>query len=170
MLLHLLERLDRGLRLLLEGMAISLLSALALICFVEVVLRYGFGRSLAWYDEFSGYLLVWLSFLGSALAQREERHIGVVEVGGETAPGGRRRAKLAVHTVLLAVQGVLLYYGARLAFRFRDEPAITLPVPMGLLYTVIPLSALLIILLQITQVARLLQPRERSVSDRQSTP
>jgi len=150
MLAGFLDRADRPAQRLAEALVIAILVSLVSICFVEVVLRYGFGRGLGWYDEFAGYLLVWLTFLGSVLAQREERHIGFELFD-------RRWVKLLQHLLLAGIQAVLLYYGAGLALRFLGEQAITLPVPMGLLYAVIPFSALLFLLVQARQVLRLLR-------------
>lgn len=143
------ERLDRCLRFILERLAVTLLTTLVVICFVEVVLRYGFGGSLGWYDEFGGYLLVWLTFVGTALAQQDERHIGLGFFEG------RRAAKLVSHALLMGVQLVLLASGFEIAVRFWRESAITLPVPMGFLYAVIPLSAVSVLLIQAVQVRRL---------------
>lgn len=150
MLAGFLDRADRLVQRLAEALVVAVLVSLVVICFVEVVLRYGFGRSLGWYDEFAGYLLVWLTFLGSAVAQRGERHVGVEILG-------RRWMKLLRHFLLMGVQVVLLYYGALLALRFLGERAISLPVPMGLLYAAIPFSALLFLIVQARQVARLLR-------------
>jgi TRAP-type C4-dicarboxylate transport system permease small subunit len=51
---------------------------------------------------------------------------------------------------------VLLVYGAELAVRFLQENAITLPVPMGAVYAVIPISAALMLLVEGIRIARLL--------------
>jgi TRAP-type C4-dicarboxylate transport system permease small subunit len=161
-----LDRADRLLKALLEALIAGIVASLVMVCFVEVMLRYGFGRGLGWYDEFAGYLLVWLTFLGSALAQREERHIGLESLPARLGPAARRWTKLLEHLLLALIQLVLLYYGTLLALRFHGEQAITLPVPMGFLYAVIPVSALAILLIQLTQVRRWLQPPDEA--DRRS--
>ena len=38
-----------------------------LVC-LGVFFRYALGSSLAWYDEFASYLLVWLTFYGAVVA------------------------------------------------------------------------------------------------------
>ncbi|MFQ5789690.1 MAG: TRAP transporter small permease [Acidobacteriota bacterium] len=152
-----LERSERAVRLLLEKTVVVLLSAIAVICFVEVVLRYGFGRSFGWYDEFTGYLLVWLTFLGAVLAQQQGRHIGVENLFERLGRQGRRLLMLFVQALLIAIHLVLLAYGSQLVARFLSDRAITLPVPMGIVYLVIPLSAALMLSVQVMAVTRLLR-------------
>jgi TRAP-type C4-dicarboxylate transport system permease small subunit len=148
--------LEAALRKLLGAGAGLILAAIAGICFVEVVLRYGFGSSFAWYDEFVGYLLVWLTFVGAVLAQSHRQHIGIENLV-ENASGGTARAlKLANHALMVAIHVVLLVYGTELVMRFLREDAITLPVPMGLVYVAIPASAALMLAIEAIHIARLL--------------
>ena len=49
----------------------------AVLTFIEVVLRYGFGASLAFTHELVIYLLILTGFIGSSIGVREKTHIGV---------------------------------------------------------------------------------------------
>jgi len=141
------------------GVAVSvLLSAIAVICFVEVILRYVFAASLSWYDELVGYLLVWLTFLSAVLAQSHGQHIGIPDLVERAPERARRWLSVASHLVLAGVHGVLLVYGAQLAVRFLGERAITVPVPMGVVYGVIPISAALMLVAEAIRVVRLVRP------------
>ena len=140
------------------GVAVAvLLSAIAVICFLEVILRYLFAASLSWYDELVGYLLVWLTFLGTVLAQSHGQHIGIRDLVERAPERARRALSLSSHLVLVAVHLVLLVYGAQLAMRFLGERAITVPVPMGVVYGVIPVSAALMLVVQAARIARLIR-------------
>jgi TRAP-type C4-dicarboxylate transport system permease small subunit len=138
------------------GALVSLLLAgIAVLCFVEVVLRYFFARSLSWYDELAGYLLVWLTFLGAVLAQVHRQHIGIEELLERAPERSRRWMEAARHSVLLAVHLALLVYGTELALRFLGESASSVPVPMGAVYAVIPLSAALMVVLESARIVRI---------------
>ncbi len=137
------------------GVAVSiLLSAIAVICFLEVILRYVFAASLSWYDELVGYLLVWLTFLGAVLAQSHGQHIGIGDLVERAPAPIRRPMELSGHLVLVAVHLVLVIYGLKLAIPFLGERAITVPVPMGFVYGVIPVSAALMLVVEAAQIAR----------------
>ena len=151
-----LERVENALRSFLSSAVALVLAAIAAICFIEVVRR-PFGGSFVWYDEFVGYLLVWLTFLGAVLARSYHQHIGVDNLLEKVRPETRRWLVLTTHVLMIAIHIVLLVYGAQLVFRFLSERAITIDVPMGLVYSVIPLSALLMLIVEGLQIARLLR-------------
>ncbi len=152
-----LDRTEIALRSVLGAAAALILGAIAVICLVEVILRYLFAASLAWYDESVGYLLVWLTFLGAVLAQSHEQHIGIADLVQRAPERARRSLSIASHLVLVGVHLVLLLYGWQLAIRFLGERAIAVPVPMGAVYGVIPLSAVLMLLVEAAHIARLLR-------------
>ncbi len=150
----LLERLERALRSFLTIAVALILGAIASICFIEVARR-PFGGSFVWYDEFVGYLLVWLTFLGAVLARSYHQHIGIDNLLESVSPGARRILELTTHGLMVAVHVVLLIYGAQLVLRFLTERAITVDIPAGLVYLVIPLSAVFMLLIEAIQIARL---------------
>ena len=156
------DRLERVIRRLLEATLAVVLAAMVAICFLEVVLRYGFGSSFGWYDEFAGYLLVWLTFLGAVTAQQEDRHVGVGDLAGRFGPRWHRAAAFTTLGLMIGIHVLLLYHGGHLAIRFLTDRAITLPVPMGIIYAIIPLSAVLMLVLLGIQLSRLLQSEPES--------
>ena len=70
----------------------------------------------------------------------------------------RRVLELTAHGLMVLVHVVLLLYGAQLVSRFLSERAITVDIPVGLVYLVIPLSAVLMLLIEAIQIARLFAP------------
>lgn len=149
-----LDRIELTLRSVLGVVVALLLSAIAAICFLEVILRYLFAASLSWYDELVGYILVWLTFLGAVLAQSCGEHIGIGDLVDRAPAWLRRALELARHAVLVAIHLVLLIYGTELAVRFLGEGASSFPLPMGVVYGVIPLSAALMLVVETVRIAR----------------
>jgi TRAP-type C4-dicarboxylate transport system permease small subunit len=149
-----LDRVERALQSGLGAALVLLLSAIAGICLVEVILRYVFSASFSWYDELVSYLLVWITFLGAVLAQSHGQHIGIGNLVERAPRRSRRALELANHAVLIAVHLVLLVYGTELAVRFLGERAITVPLPMGVVYGVIPLSAALMLVVEVIRIRR----------------
>ncbi len=152
-----LERTDRLVHDVLEWAVAGVLLAIAVICFAEVVLRYGLGRSFGWYDEFIGYLLVWLTFLATVLAHQHGQHIGIDNALKRLPHWAQRFAGLFNHAVMAVIHIVLLVYGTQLVSRLLGERAITLPIPMGLVYLVLPASAVLMLVIEAIHVLRFLQ-------------
>lgn len=126
-----------------------LLLGLAALCLVEVPLRYGFGGGIGFYDELAGFGLVWLTFLGAVLARRDGAHIGIRNLVRSLRPGPRKSVRLMEHSLMVVLHLVILWFGGVLALRFATERAITMPLPMGLFYLVLPLSAALTLSIEI---------------------
>lgn len=51
--------------------------AIVLVTFMQVILRYGFRSPTTWAEELVVFLFVWLSFIGSALVLKDNRHIAI---------------------------------------------------------------------------------------------
>lgn len=56
---------------------ILLLSVMVLMAFLQVVLRDLFSVGILWGDVFLRHLVLWVGFLGAALATRDEKHFGM---------------------------------------------------------------------------------------------
>ena len=62
---------------LIELMIIVLASAMVLIVFINVLTRYFFHTAIAWTDESSRFLFIWLSFLGAILVNDKYEHMNL---------------------------------------------------------------------------------------------
>ncbi len=109
---------------LLEWWAVLLLVLMVLLVILGVFFRYVLGASLAWYDEFASYLLVWLTFSGTVVASYRHRHIGFEVVVDRLQPRTRRIVDFVGESFVLFFQGVLLYYGWSLTRKMGDETAV----------------------------------------------
>jgi TRAP-type C4-dicarboxylate transport system permease small subunit len=77
---------------------------LAFICvlvFVQVIMRYCFGRSLAWSEELARYLFIWVIYFGLNLAIRDEMETKV-EIIDQFA-GEKGRIVLAILRYLITL-------------------------------------------------------------------
>lgn len=72
------------------------------ITFLQVVLRYGFGASLAWIDEISRYCFIWLVFLTGAILARHGAHIAIDIVEAMATPAMRRWLLILADLSLIA--------------------------------------------------------------------
>jgi TRAP-type C4-dicarboxylate transport system permease small subunit len=140
----------------LEWVVILLVMALA----VEVTLGVAFralGRSLAWYDEVASVLLAWLTFYGAALASVRRAHIGCPELVDAMPWPVRRAFNIAAELVVIAFFALLGAVGAWILPVLHTDALVSLPwIPMSVVQSVIPISAVLIIVAELTHLADLL--------------
>ena len=62
---------------LLRWLMVIIIASMAVLVFLNVVLRYGFNSSLTITEEIGRYLFVWLTFLGAISAFIRNRHVRV---------------------------------------------------------------------------------------------
>lgn len=135
------------------------LAGICLITFANVVVRYFTNFSFAATEEVTIALMVAMTLLGASAAYARDRHIRV-EVAADLLPAAwRRRLKGVTWAASLAMFGLLVWYGGRMAwddYRFEvTSPALGLP---QWIYTVwLPVLAAAVMLRLLWQVVRSLR-------------
>jgi TRAP-type C4-dicarboxylate transport system permease small subunit len=144
---------------LLEWVVVALMAVLALEVTLGVVFR-SFGRSLAWYDEVASALLAWLTFYGAALASVRRAHIGCPEIVERLPWRARRAAGILAQVLVITFFALLGGVGAWILPVLATDALVSLPaIPMSVVQSVIPISAALIIVAEITHLADLVAAR-----------
>jgi C4-dicarboxylate transporter DctQ subunit len=135
------EIIDRAEQILL----VVLLSSMIVIAFLQIVLRNLFSTGLAWGDPLVRNLVLWIGFIGAALATREGKHINIDVVSRWMPPLGKGLAEFLTELFSFFICGLLTF--AALKFikneaqmgnvAFLEIPAwipeIILPVVFGLM-------------------------------------
>lgn len=94
--------------------------AIAVLINLEIVMRYFLNQPVGWSDELSRVLMVWLTFLGSAVAVGRGSHLGLNVLGRRLSPRQLKRLDLLVFAAIICFSVVLLWQGieaTRTAFR-----------------------------------------------------
>lgn len=129
-----------------EVMTVIILGVITAMVSVEVILRYGFGKSLDITDEFTRYALVWMVFLACSLAVADNSHIRVEFVVNFFK--GKMRAAVNLFAQLLFIGFlVFLIVEGSIALPFQlDQIIPTLNISMFWFYLAMPMGGLLMIL------------------------
>ncbi|HDL4390686.1 TPA: TRAP transporter small permease [Mannheimia haemolytica] len=80
---------------------VVILSAMSILVFVNVVLRYGFNSSISVTEEVSRYMFVWLAFLGAVLAFSENQHVKVTMLTDKLSPTARNILSVVTDLAML---------------------------------------------------------------------
>ena len=151
---------------LLEWVAIALMAALAVEVTVGVVFRYS-GYSLVWYDEVATILLAWVTFYGSALAVMKHAHMGVPEIVRLMPPRLRVGATVLAQACTLAFFALLAWFGYVILEILASDRLVSLPeVSVAYAQSVIPVSAVLIIIAQLLVFPEVMREARRGDIER----
>jgi TRAP-type C4-dicarboxylate transport system permease small subunit len=119
---------------------VVLTAVLALMGFTTVVFRYILQSSLFWGDEFLRYLMIWLVFVGGALAIRHRALITVDIFTQPLSPRVRSRASSVVFAVATIFLVALAWIGMQLARRSAGTISASMGIPMDWMYLVFPVG------------------------------
>ena len=158
---------------LLEWAVVVLMIVLAVEVTLGVVFRF-VGSSLAWYDEVASVLLAWVTFYGSALASVRRAHIGCPELVERMPWPARRLAGIVAQVLVIAFFALLGGVGVWITPILATDTLVSLPsIPMSVVQSVIPISAALIIVAEVTHLIDLFitkrPPRAGGVSPAAAT-
>jgi TRAP-type transport system small permease protein len=143
----------------------ALLAASCALVFANVVLRYGFGVSLAWAEEVSRYLMIWLAFLAAGLALREGAHIAVDTLPEALPEGPARALRAAIVLAMAGFLGLLVWLGWEYALFAWTQRTPVLRMSAGMVYLAVPVGCALM-LVHLALVARRYVTRPRDQSER----
>lgn len=154
----------RGVRILENAAVTIILSVVCSVTAAQVVFRFILKMPLAWSDELATFSFVWFALLGSALAVRENAHIGV-DALVRMLPARYRRI-IAVGSLILVqfFLGCLIKFGIDLLRRIGDQRSAGLQIEIFWVYLSLPVSAALMLLHTLPEMRRLLSDLRANAS------
>lgn len=123
-----------------------MLCVLVITVGANVTGRFVFNYSLAWADELSRYVFIWVIFIGAALAYFRDEHIAVDLLVKRLGPRPAAALNLLRDLLVLAVLLVLLWGSVGVMTTFAQTSAI-LGVPLRLVNVSVPIAAALMTLM-----------------------
>ncbi|MHB1653993.1 MAG: TRAP transporter small permease [Desulfitobacteriaceae bacterium] len=123
-----------------------ILGVLVLIVFSNVLGRYVFHSSLAWSEEISRFLLIWMVFLGSIIAYINNDHLGLdLLVKVLPLKLAQLIAVIADILVIYAI-GLLIKGGYRMTVESWDWLSPATSTPYGYVYIIVPIAGTILLL------------------------
>jgi TRAP-type C4-dicarboxylate transport system permease small subunit len=143
-----------------ERVLIFLSVSIAAVVFLQVVFRYLLRQPLFWSEELPRYLLIWMTFLGAALAQKHDAHMSITLVVNWLSPRARRAVRVLGHLVMIGFLGVLVHSGGLVTSITVHHRSTALQIPMAAVYVALPVgAALMAVYLALQIVLELRRPR-----------
>lgn len=124
----------------------------------QVISRYIIGSPSTFTEELARFLLIWICLLGGAYAAGKKMHLSINLLPNRLSKGAKQ--KLAIFTfsiVILFALLVMVIGGGRLVqiSYVLGQSSSALNIPLAYIYTVLPLSGLLIIYYKVIEIKQL---------------
>lgn len=129
-----------------------LMAVLVSLVFIQVVLRYVFSNGLVWVEELDRYIFVWLMFLGIATGVYKQKHIAITAVA-DRLKGFSKGIQLLVHIITGSFFAVLCWQGIQFVEVNMSGTAAVLPINLGIIYSIIPLSGFIAMIFVVVLIA-----------------
>jgi len=147
----------RYLMIALKYLLVALSVFLVLIVFGNVVGRYAFNFSLAWSEEASRFLFVWVILIGSVLANERWEHMNL-DILVQRFPGRAGRSiQLTAQIVMLVVLGLVIRGGVIVTVENLGWESPALEIPYGMVYSVVPFCCAVMFYQNLVRAARIVK-------------
>jgi len=114
----------------------------------QVFSRYILRSPSSFTDELARFLLIWIGILGAAYVSGQGKHLAIDLLPGKLSETGKKRLTFFISLVILLFAAtVMVIGGIRLVYvtLYMGQKSSALQVPLGYVYTVLPISGLLVI-------------------------
>jgi len=120
-----------------------MLAGMVVAVFGNVIFRYFLDAALAWSEEVSRFMFIWLAFMGSVIAYIRNEHLGLDILLKVLPPIGARILVLVADALVLFALIVMTYGGVVMtADSFASGwVAAAVPIPYGYVYMAVPIAA-----------------------------
>ena len=138
-------------RIIVKYIMLVMASSIFVIILVTVFSRYLSNYVVSWSEEVPRYLLVWIGFLGAALAVDRKDHIGFDFLFNKLPARGREILMLILNVGIALVGWIMLAYGIDFVGQFGGDWMESIPFTNIWFYSALPVSGALILLFIIRQ-------------------
>ncbi|MDD3252635.1 MAG: TRAP transporter small permease [Lachnospiraceae bacterium] len=128
-----------------EKILFVLMIVLVAITFLQVLSRFVFKIPVSWSQEVVKLCFVWIIFLGSAIAVKEETHLTLDMLTALLPEKLQKIVRIIILLLMLLCAGILLYGGSKYCANCIGKTMITLPFPANIQYVSMPVSAVMMI-------------------------
>ena len=118
-----------------------LLSVMIIVAFLQIVLRNIFATGISWADPLVRNLVLWVGFIGAAIATREGRHITINAIPQWMPPRGKAVIGIITHVFSLFICGLLTFASVKFIRNEAIMGGITfLGIPAWIPQIIIPIT------------------------------
>ena len=140
------EKITTVLNAFLKHILVILMAAMVFIVSANVFTRYVFSFSLTWSSELSRYLMLWAAFIGASVLVNQDAHMKM-----DLLERFLKKRLWRVHRIIIITGSLVFFliqtvFGCMLVIKTQGQIAASIRfLPMCVVYSVLPISGLLMI-------------------------
>lgn len=128
-----------------EYLMVAMVMLMTALIFIQVIMRYIFGNSLAWSEELSRYLFLWSIWLGASYGIKTQGHIRLTVLTSRLSPRIQDIVGVIVYIIWFLFVLFLVVKGYELVAKIyvSGQTSIALRLPMWIAYASVPVGCTL---------------------------
>lgn len=153
---------------LLEAALAAALAAMVLTVGANVFLRYVIGSALSWGDEVPQILLVWITFLGAALAIRRGEQFELDLLVESLPTAVARPLRMATQLLVVLMTTAVIYWSSEVALRIVPWVMPATGISRALVYAACPVGCSFILVYTLYDLAVLIRSPGKDAGQKRS--
>lgn len=146
----------------LSSLCVIIFALVVIIGTYQITTRYFFNKPSTVSEELLTYSFTWMALLASALVFGKRDHMRMGFLADKLTGTPRRILEIVIELLVMLLSGsVLVYGGATIMQLTMTQVTASLGIPMGIVYTVVPLSGIIIVFYSILNIIDLAVGYER---------
>ncbi len=146
----------------LSSLCVIIFALVVIIGTYQITTRYFFNKPSTVSEELLTYSFTWMALLASALVFGKRDHMRMGFLADKLTGTPRKILEIVIELLVMLLSGsVLVYGGATIMQLTMTQVTASLGIPMGIVYTVVPLSGIIIVFYSILNIIDLAVGYER---------
>lgn len=143
-----------------EVFLVTIFALLVIDVLFQVFSRYVLESSVSWTEEYARFSLIWISIIGAAYLHAKREHLSMDFIYEKLSVTNKKKVALLIEVlVFLFALIVMVGGGFNLVYTtlHLDQLSGTLRIPLGYIYSALPISGLLIMCFSAYHISKILK-------------
>lgn len=155
---------------LLLGLIASLLAIMVVLMLWQVFTRYVLSTPALFTEETLRFMMIWTALLGTAYCFGTQKHLALELLPSMCPPRARRLLGIVNALITIGFAVITMFFGGlRASNSAMEQYSPIMQIPIGLVYLVLPISAVLIVVLLAIEIVGLITGTGQTDPDPQET-
>jgi TRAP-type C4-dicarboxylate transport system permease small subunit len=125
---------------------VAMFSCMSIAVFIQIIFRYLLHQPIYWSEEFPRFILIWLTFLGSAIAMKNRSHLSISLLTNRLSVKKRISVQFFANLLSLLFISILVWGGIIITILTMPNRTAALQMPTGLVYLAVPVGGIIMII------------------------
>jgi len=146
---------------------VAMFSCMSIAVFIQIIFRYLLHQPIYWSEEFPRFILIWLTFLGSAIAMKNRSHLSISLLTNRLAVQKRIWVQFFANLLSLLFISIVVWGGIIITILTMPNRTAALQMPTGLVYLAVPVGGIIMIIYLLKNTIELFKKKNNKIKSKE---